>query len=108
MDFRAINVVAMAVSALVNEISWSQYGEQGFHTPLVSDESDCRKLDMLLDMLGTLTRMLDTRMNYVTTEGKVVREWVEVILQLGDRYQRELKILEGMERRLKVAESSKD
>lgn len=98
----------MATATLVKEISWSQYGAHGFHTALVSDEADCRKLDMLLDMLGTLTRMLDTRLNYVTTEGKVVREWVETILQLSDRYQRELKTLDEIERQLKVVESPKD
>ncbi|HMK35288.1 MAG TPA: hypothetical protein VK463_09500 [Desulfomonilaceae bacterium] len=101
MNFRAIQILSMAVSTLVEEIAWSPYGKQSLHTPLVSTEQDCHKLDLLMDMMGTLTRMMDTRINYVTTEGKVVREWIESILELGGRYRRELGILQELEQELK-------
>jgi hypothetical protein len=97
MNFRAIQVLCMAISTIMDEISWAPYGPQGIHTPLVQNDLDCHKLDLLLDMMGTLTRMMDTRVNYVTTEGKVVKEWILSILELGARYKRELDILEGLE-----------
>jgi hypothetical protein len=92
MDFKAIRIVSMAVSTLMEEIHWAPYGAQGLHTPVIVEEADCRRLDLLIDMLGTLTRMLDTRITFLSTEGKVVREWVESILELGHRYRSELEL----------------
>lgn len=91
----------MAVSTLMDEMTWAPYGAQELHTPVICEQQDCDSLDTLLDMMGTLTRMMDTRINYVTTEGKVIREWIESILRIGGRYQRELEILEQMEKRVK-------
>jgi hypothetical protein len=54
-----------------------------------------------MDVMGTLTRMMDTRIPYVTTEGKVIREWIETILEIGGRYKRELETLEALERKQK-------
>jgi hypothetical protein len=103
MDFRAIQVLSKAALTLMDEMAWSTYGAQELHTPLVCMESDCHKLDLLLDIMGTLTRMMDTRITYVTTEGKVIREWIESILEIGNRYGRELELLESLEQ--KVAEA---
>ena len=97
MDFRGIQVVCMAVSTLIDEIPWDVYGAQQLHTPVLGDEKDCRNLDLLMDIMGTLTRMLDTRIAFVTTDGKVVREWIEAILEIGARYLRELEALKQME-----------
>jgi len=97
MDFKAIQVISMAVSGLIEEMAWDAYGSQGLHSPLVTDEQDCRRLDLLVDIMGTLTRMVDTRIAYVTTEGKVIREWVETILEIGKRYRKELEALEELE-----------
>lgn len=108
MDFRAIQVMCMAVSTLMEEINWAPYGPQQFHVPMIADQKDCDDVDMLLDMMGTLTRMMDTRINYVTTEGKVIREWIESILHIGTRYKRELEILEKMEKKAQDALQSRD
>ena len=97
MDFKAIQIVCMAISTLLDEMNWAAYGSQGFHTPVLTEEADCRKLDLLIDMMGTLTRMMDTRLNFVTTEGKVIREWIDTILEIGGRYLRELQTLEKVE-----------
>ena len=97
MDFKAIQIVCMAVSTLLDEMTWAAYGTQEFHTPVLVEETDCRKLDLLIDMMGTLTRMMDTRLNFVTTEGKVIREWIETILEIGGRYLRELQTLDKLE-----------
>ncbi|MBI5252083.1 MAG: hypothetical protein HY912_21520 [Desulfomonile tiedjei] len=100
MDFRAIQVLSQAVSTLIDEITWDKYGPQELHTPVVTEEKDCHNLDLLLDIMGALTRMMDTRITYVTTEGKVVREWILSILEIGSRYKRELEILELLEKRV--------
>lgn len=105
MNFRAIQILCMAVSTMVEEMTWASYGRQELHAPIVADEHDCRKLDLLMDMMGTLTRMMDTRINYLTTEGKVIREWIESILELGGRYRRELEVLERLERQLNCPDS---
>lgn len=102
MDFKAIQIVCMAVSTLLEEMNWGVYGTQEFHTPVLVEEADCRKLDLLIDMMGTLTRMMDTRLNFVTTEGKVIREWIETILEVGGRYLRELQTLEKLETTVKT------
>lgn len=99
MNFKAIQVICMAVSTLVEEMTWDAYGSQGLHSPLIRDEADCRRLDLLMDIMGTLTRMMDTRIAYITTEGRVIREWIEAILELGTRYKKELEILEQLEKR---------
>jgi hypothetical protein len=101
MDFRAIQVLCLAISTVMDEIAWNEYGEQGLHTPAIQVEDDCHKLDVLMDIMGTLTRLMDTRIPYVTTEGKVIREWIETILDIGGRYKRELETLEALERKLK-------
>lgn len=98
MNFRSIQVLSQAVSTLLDEITWDKYGPQELHTPVVSDEKDCHNLDLLLDIMGSLTRMMDTRITYVTTEGKVVREWIQSILEIAGRYRRELQILELLEK----------
>jgi len=97
MNFKTIQILCMAVSTLVEEIAWDEYGSDKLHTPLVRVEKDCQRLDMLMDIMGTLTRMMDTRIAYVTTEGKVIREWIETILEIAGRYRRELEVLERME-----------
>jgi hypothetical protein len=102
MNFRAIQVISMAVSTLVEEMTWDAYGSQGLHSPLIRDEADCRRLDLLVDIMGTLTRMMDTRIAYVTTEGRVIREWIESILELGSRYKKELEILERLEKQQSI------
>jgi len=96
MDFKAIYVLSKAVSTLMTELKWHAYSSEDLHTPVITSDSDCRTLDILLDMMGTLTRMMDTRVNYVTSEGKVVREWIETILEIGDRYKREIELLDGL------------
>ena len=42
--------------------------------------------------------MMDTRINYLTSEGKVVREWIETILEIGERYKRELEAIQSLEK----------
>jgi hypothetical protein len=96
MDFMAIRVLCMAVSTLLEEVSWEDYGSPDLHTPVVSTPDECERLETLLDIMGTLTRQLDTRIAYVTTEGKVIREWIERILEIGHRYQRALDLIEGV------------
>lgn len=100
MNFRAIEVVCMAVATLVDEMKWDSYGSQGLHTPVIVDEKDCHRLDLLVDIVGTLTRMLDTRIAFLTSEGKVIREWIETIVEIGSRYRKELAALEEAENRL--------
>jgi len=97
MDFKAVQVLCMAVSTLMKEMSWDIYGSPNIHTPVVMTDADCHRLDLLTDILGTLTRMMDTRLTFVTTEGKIIKEWVERILEIGGRYRRELELLEGLE-----------
>lgn len=97
MDFRAIHILSMTVRTLAREIAWDTYGGQDLHTPVITTEEECRNLDLLVDVMGTLTRMMDTRIAYVTSEGKVIREWIEAILEIGDRYRRELDILQRIE-----------
>lgn len=97
MDFRAIHVLCMAVRTLICEIPWDTYGSQLIHTPVITTEEECHNLDLLMDVMGTLTRMMDTRIAYVTSEGKVIREWIEAILEISDRYRRELDILKRSE-----------
>ncbi len=82
----------------MNELKWDTYGSEELHTPIIESDDDCRNLDILLDMMGTLTRMMDTRINYVTSEGKVVREWIETILEMGQRYKRELEMIQNLEK----------
>ncbi len=102
MNFRAIQVICMAVSTLIEEMAWDAYGSQGLHSPLVGDEQDCRRLDLLMDIMGTLTRMMDSRIAYVTSEGKVIREWIETILEIGRRYKEELEALERLEKEAQI------
>ncbi len=97
MDFRAIHILCMTVRTLVREIPWDTYGGQELHTPVITTENECHNLDLLMDVMGTLTRMMDTRIAYVTSEGKVIREWIEAILEVSDRYRRELDILKRVE-----------
>jgi hypothetical protein len=108
MNFKVIQVICMAVSTLVEEMTWDTYGSQGLHSPLIRDEADCRHLDLLMDIMGTLTRMMDTRIAYVTTEGRVIREWIEAILELGARYKKELEILERLEKRQSILSLAPD
>lgn len=100
MDFRSVQVICMAVSTLIEEILWDVYGSQQLHTPILRDETDGHNLELLMDIMGTLTRMLDTRIAFVTTDGKIVREWIESILEIGARYQRELRALQQIEERV--------
>jgi hypothetical protein len=95
MDFKSIFIISKAVSSLMTELQWDSYGSEQLHTPVIANDNDCRNLDVLLDMMGTLTRMMDTRINYVTSEGKVVQEWIETILEIGERYKREIELLDG-------------
>jgi len=97
MNFKAIQVVCMAVSTLVDEMTWDTYGSQALHTPVIVDDKDCHRLDLLVDIMGTLTRMLDTRIAFVSSEGKVIREWIETIVEIGSRYRIELEALEAAE-----------
>ncbi len=103
IDFKAVQVVCNAVMTLVDEMRWIPYGSPELHTAYVESDEDYRKLDLLLDMMGTLTRMMDTRINYTTAEGKIIREWVETIVELGGRYRRELELLENLEERVREA-----
>jgi hypothetical protein len=98
MDFRAIQILSMAIATLMEELAWAPYGSQEIHTPVIATDSDCKNLELLLDIMTTLTRMLDTRIAYITTEGKVVREWIEKVLELGNRYQKELELLRKLEK----------
>jgi hypothetical protein len=104
MNFKAVQVLCMAVSTLIQEMTWASYGKQELHTPVIADEEDCHRLDLLMDMMGTLTRMMDTRINYVTTEGKVIREWIESILEAVGSYRRELELIEKLEKQLNSLE----
>ena len=97
MNFRAIHVLCMTVRTLIREIPWDTYGSQQIHTPVITTEEECHNLDLLMDVMGTLTRMMDTRVAYVTSEGKVIREWIEAILEISDRYRRELDVLKRIE-----------
>lgn len=101
MDFRAIYVVSRAVVTLMSELTWDVYGDEKMHTPVVRAEKDYHNLNLLSEMMGTLTRMMDTRIKYVTLEGKVVREWIESILEIGARYRRELELIERMESQIR-------
>jgi hypothetical protein len=98
MDFKAIHVLSRAVSTLMGELKWDTYGSEDLHTPIIASDNDCRNLDVLLDIIGTLSRMMDTRINYLTSEGKVVREWIETILEIGERYKRELEAIQNLEK----------
>ncbi len=98
MDFRAIHVVCKAVVTLMDEMAWGAYGPHGLHTPVIQDEKDCQRLELLLDIMGTLARLLDTRIAFVTSEGKVIREWIETIVEIGARYQKELAALQEGEK----------
>ncbi len=99
MDFRAVAVLSRAVSTMMEEMEWDSYGPQALHTPVIKNDQDYRNLDILLDMMGTLTRMMDTRINYITTEGKVIREWIHTVLEIGQRYNRELEVMEKVQKR---------
>jgi hypothetical protein len=46
--------------------------------------------------------MMDTRLTFVTTEGKIIKEWVERMLEIGGRYRRELELLEELERKKRL------
>jgi RNAse (barnase) inhibitor barstar len=89
--------MSMAIRTLIRDVPWDTYGAQHLHTPVITSEKDCHNLDLLVDVMGTLTRMMDTRIAYVTSEGKVIREWIETILEICDRYERELKVLKRIE-----------
>ena len=102
MDFKAVQVVSMAVSTLLEEITWAEYGSPDMHTPIVRTDDDRYRLDLLEDMMGTLVRKMDTRIAYVTSDGKVVREWVETVLEVGNRYKKELEVLQRLEKELKL------
>ena len=100
MNFKAIQVVSMAVSTMLEDIQWIQCGDEKSHIPLIEESEDVRKLELLLDVLETLTRLMDTRIAYLNTDGQLIREWVEKILEIGTRYQKELEILNNLERKL--------
>ena len=108
MDFRAIHILGMTVRTLIDEIPWDTYGSQQLHTPVITTEKECHNLDLLMDVMGTLTRMMDTRIAYVTSEGKVIREWIEAVLEVGDRYRRELDMLKRLERESSVVSIDRD
>ncbi|MEW6530319.1 MAG: hypothetical protein AB1473_05745 [Thermodesulfobacteriota bacterium] len=99
MDFKAAQVLCMAVSTLMDEMRWVPFESEQIHTPTVESEEDCHKLDMLMEILGTLTRLMDARINYVTSEGKLIRERIETLLEIGSRYKREIEALEATERK---------
>ena len=101
MNFQAIQVVSMAVSSMLEEMRWITCGDEHSHTPLIEDPEDARKLELLLDVLETLTRLMDTKIAYLNTDGQLIREWVEKILEIGTRYQRQLEILNNLETTLK-------
>ena len=98
MDFKAAQVLCMAVSTLMDEMRWVPFESEQIHTPMVESEEDCHKLDMVMEILGTLTRLMDARINYVTSEGKLIRERIDTLLEIGNRYKRELEALEALER----------
>jgi hypothetical protein len=98
MDFRAVQIMSMAVRTLVDELEWVPYGAAMLQTPLVQTDDDCHKLEVLEDIMGSLTRKMDTKINYVTSEGKIIKEWIETILEIGSRYRRELELLEKLEK----------
>ncbi len=102
MDFKAVLVICMTVSTLMDEMNWAPYGSPDMHTPVIRNQDDYHKLDVLIDILGTLTRMMDTRVPFVTSEGKLIREWVQTILEVGNRYRRELEALERLQERAGV------
>ncbi len=106
MDFKAVYILSRTVTTLIEEMSWDTYGSPDLHAPVVQTDEDCRKLDLLTDVMGTLTRMMDTRINYVTSEGKVIREWIENILEIGRRYRTELELIKTLEK--EAEESSCD
>ncbi len=95
MDFKAIEVICATVSTLMEEMEWVDYGDPGMHTPLIQSHDDYHKLDMLIDFLGTLTRSMDCRVPFVTSEGKIIREWIQTVLEMGTRYKR---AMEGLDR----------
>ncbi|MBM4325634.1 MAG: hypothetical protein FJ118_00600 [Deltaproteobacteria bacterium] len=99
MDFKAMQVLCMAVSTLMEEMRWASFGSEQAHTPQVETEEDYHNLDMLMEILGALTRLMDARINYVTNEGKLIRERIEILLEIGSRYKRELEALEALERK---------
>lgn len=101
MNFKAIQVVSMAVSNMLEEMQWLPCGDENSHSPLIEDPEDARKLELLLDVLETLTRLMDTKIAYLNTDGQLIREWVEKILEIGTRYQQQLEILNSLERKLK-------
>jgi hypothetical protein len=94
MDFKAIQVICTTVSTLMDEIEWVDYGSPDMHTPLIQSQEDYHKLDMLVDFLGTLTRVMDCRVAFVTSEGRVIREWIQTILDMGNRYKRAQEVLD--------------
>lgn len=94
MDFKAIQIVSMTAASLISEIEWDKFGEDDLHTPVVQTKGDCHNLELLMEVMGTLSRMMDTRISYVTTEGKVIRERLDIILEISDRYRKELETLE--------------
>lgn len=97
MNFRAIQILSMTVRTLLEEMTWDSYGAQQLHSPVITTEKDCHNLDLLMDIMGSLTRMMDSRIAYVTSEGKIIREWIEAILEIGDRYRREVELLKKLE-----------
>ncbi len=93
-----MQVVSMTVSGMLNELRWMPCESPDCHTPLIETPEDVRKLELLMDVLDTLTRIMDTRIAYLNTDGKLIREWVEKILEIGDRYGRELQVLDKLEK----------
>lgn len=108
MDLKAVQVLCMAVSTILAEMTWDAYGPDELHTPRVASPLDCRRLDLLMDMMGTLIRLMDSRLTFVTTEGKVIREWIERILELGGRYRKELLLLQEWESRINAPQDAQD
>ncbi len=102
MDFKAVQVLCMTVSTLMDEMEWAAYGSPDQHTPVIQTHEDYHKLDMLMDILGTLTRMMDTRAPFVTSEGKLIREWVQTIIEMGNRYRRELENLDRLKEKAQL------
>lgn len=106
MDFRATQVVSMAVSTMLDELSWMPCGDERSHTPIMETPDDVRKLELLLDMLDTLSRLMDTRIPHSNSDGKLIREWVEKIIEINFRYQRELELLAGLEEKSRTNAAS--
>ena len=98
MDFRAIQVISMAVSNMLDELKWMQCGDERSHTPIMETREDVRTLELLLDMLDTLSRLMDTRIPHSNSDGQLIREWVEKIIEINFRYQRQLEMLAKLER----------